>query len=235
MNGMPLSDAMIASAPRDRPKPSPQQREMMKRMDTGQDPRALGAETVSHEGLWVNDEQLKRITVPTLVVYGGQDHPEVYEAAKTRLTNLQFKRSKEQAMGQQCRALSSLQHSRVSQPASAARRSEFAGCRRGYAIGPSTYLFDLRVRTLDDPELMNCHDKMRDGLPQVSTFVPLWVEGAMESAFLSLSYGQSEVADELHAFHRGVRFEKTCIGNDFCSRFVCRCTGAFTESERPGL
>jgi pimeloyl-ACP methyl ester carboxylesterase len=100
MSGMPLSDAMIASAPADWPKPSPQQCEMMKRMDAGQDPIALGAETVCHEGLWVNDEQLKRITVPTLVVYGGRDRPEIYEAAKTRLTNLKFKKIEGAGHGQ---------------------------------------------------------------------------------------------------------------------------------------
>src|SRR5947209_10788143 len=36
-SGMPMSDAMIANAPADWPKPSPEQREMMRRMDAGQD------------------------------------------------------------------------------------------------------------------------------------------------------------------------------------------------------
>jgi pimeloyl-ACP methyl ester carboxylesterase len=92
MSGMPLSDAMIESAPADWPKPSPQQREMMRRMDAEQDPKALGAETMSHEGLWVRHEQLRQITVPTLVIYGGLDHPEVYEAARNRLPNLRFEK-----------------------------------------------------------------------------------------------------------------------------------------------
>jgi pimeloyl-ACP methyl ester carboxylesterase len=91
LSGTPLSDAMIASAPPDWPKPGPQQRAMMKRMDTGQDSIALGAETVSHEGLWVDDKKLRAITVPTLVIYGGNDHPEFYAEAKSRFPNLQFK------------------------------------------------------------------------------------------------------------------------------------------------
>jgi len=92
LKGMPLSEAMIASAPPDWPKPGAQQREMMKRMDAGQDSIALGAETVSHEGLWVADEQLRAISVPTLVIYGGNDRPAFYEEAKTRFPNLQFKK-----------------------------------------------------------------------------------------------------------------------------------------------
>ena len=91
LKGMPLSEAMIASAPPDWPKPGPEQREMMKRTDAGQDSIALGAETVSHEGLWVEDEQLRAISVPTLVIYGGNDHPAFYGQAKNRLPNLQFK------------------------------------------------------------------------------------------------------------------------------------------------
>jgi len=91
LSGTPLSDAMIASAPPDWPKPGPQQRAMMKRMDAGQDSIALGAQTVSHEGLWVDDKKLRAITVPTLVIYGGNDHPEFYAEAKSRFPNLQFK------------------------------------------------------------------------------------------------------------------------------------------------
>lgn len=91
LKGMPLSEAMISSAPADWPKPGPEQREMMKRMDAGQDSIALGAETVSHEGLWVDDEQLKAIAVPTLVIYGGKDRPGFYAEAKSRFPNLRFK------------------------------------------------------------------------------------------------------------------------------------------------
>jgi len=91
MSGMPFSEAMIASAPPGRPAPSPQQREMMKRMDAAQDSRALGAETVSHEGLWVDDEKLRAVKVPTLVLYGEHDQPARYEEAKRQLPNMEFK------------------------------------------------------------------------------------------------------------------------------------------------
>jgi len=91
LKGMPLSEAMIASAPADWPKPTAQQREMMKRMDAGQDSIALGAETVSHKGLWVEDKEVRAITVPTLVIYGGNDHPASYSEAKSRFPNLQFR------------------------------------------------------------------------------------------------------------------------------------------------
>jgi pimeloyl-ACP methyl ester carboxylesterase len=91
LSGMPLSEAMIASAPPDWPKPGPQQREMMKRMDAGQDSIALGTETVSHEGLWVDDKKVRAITVPTLVIYGGNDRPAFYAEAKSRFPNLRFK------------------------------------------------------------------------------------------------------------------------------------------------
>jgi pimeloyl-ACP methyl ester carboxylesterase len=91
LGGMPLSEAMIASAPPDWPKPGPQQREMMKRMDAGQDSIALGTETVSHEGLWVDDKKLSAITVPTLVIYGGNDRPAFYAEGKSRFPNLRFK------------------------------------------------------------------------------------------------------------------------------------------------
>ena len=91
LSGMPLSEAMIASAPPAWPKPGSQQREMMKRMDAGQHSIALGAETVSHEGLRVDDKKLRAITVPTLVIYGGNDHAAFYAEAKSRFPNLQFK------------------------------------------------------------------------------------------------------------------------------------------------
>ena len=92
LSGMPLSEAMIASAPAGWPKPPPEQREMMKQMDAAQDPIALGAETVSHKGLWVDDAALKAITVPALVIYGGNDRPAFFESAKSRFPNLQFKK-----------------------------------------------------------------------------------------------------------------------------------------------
>jgi pimeloyl-ACP methyl ester carboxylesterase len=69
---MTLSEAMIKNAPLGWAKPSAEQRQMMKEMDKGQDPVALGAGTVSHQGLWVTDDQLKAITIPTLVLYGRE-------------------------------------------------------------------------------------------------------------------------------------------------------------------
>jgi pimeloyl-ACP methyl ester carboxylesterase len=107
LSGMPLSEAMIKSAPPNWPKPSQQQREMMKAMDQTQDSVALGAETVSHQTLWVNDEQLKKITVPTLVVYGDQDQPSFYQAARARFPNLQFQVIPNAGLVQRCKALSS--------------------------------------------------------------------------------------------------------------------------------
>jgi pimeloyl-ACP methyl ester carboxylesterase len=97
LSGMPLSEAMIASAPADWPKPSPQQREMMKRMDAAQDPIALGAETVSHEGLWVDDVELKSITVPTLQRFTSLPRvvSQIYNSRKSKVL----------AMGQLCRVL----------------------------------------------------------------------------------------------------------------------------------
>lgn len=91
LSGMPLSEAMIKNAPPSWPKPSPQQREMMKTMDAGQDSVALGAETVSHRGLWVTDKQLRAIAIPTLVLYGERDQPSFYQAAQARFPNLQFR------------------------------------------------------------------------------------------------------------------------------------------------
>jgi CubicO group peptidase (beta-lactamase class C family)/pimeloyl-ACP methyl ester carboxylesterase len=91
LSGMPLSEAMVESAPPGWPKPGPEQREMMKRMDAGQDPVALGAETVSHQGLWVEDQQLRAISVPTLILHGGDDRPAFFEKARQRFPNLQFR------------------------------------------------------------------------------------------------------------------------------------------------
>jgi pimeloyl-ACP methyl ester carboxylesterase len=92
LSGMPFSEAMVKSAPADWPKPTLQQREMMRRMDATQDSVALGAETVSHEGLWVEDQQLAAIRVLTLVIYGANDHASFYENAERQFRNLNFKK-----------------------------------------------------------------------------------------------------------------------------------------------
>ena len=89
-SGMSLSEAMIASAPPGWPKPTPDQREQMRRMDEGQDPKALAAQRLGNRGLWVSDEELAKVTVPTLILHGERDHPEVFEAARAKLPNLSF-------------------------------------------------------------------------------------------------------------------------------------------------
>jgi pimeloyl-ACP methyl ester carboxylesterase len=75
-SGMPMSDAMIKNAPAEWPTPSPEQREMMKRMDAGQDPKALAAQRRGNVGLQIDYVSLKRIRVPVLVLCGGRDNPD---------------------------------------------------------------------------------------------------------------------------------------------------------------
>ena len=75
-SGMPMSDAMIKNAPADWPKPSPEQREMMRRMDAGQDPKALAAQRRGNAELQIDYESLKAIHVPVLVLCGGKDNPD---------------------------------------------------------------------------------------------------------------------------------------------------------------
>jgi pimeloyl-ACP methyl ester carboxylesterase len=79
-SGMPLSEAMIKNRPKGMPEPSPQQREMMRQMDGGQDPRALAAQRRGNAGLWITDEPLRTNQVPLLLVCGSQDSPERFEA-----------------------------------------------------------------------------------------------------------------------------------------------------------
>jgi pimeloyl-ACP methyl ester carboxylesterase len=89
-SGMSLSEAMIASAPPNFPKPTPAQREMMKQMDVGKDPKALAAQRLGNPGLYVTDEELAQVRVPTLILNGERDHPDTYKTAATRLPNLTF-------------------------------------------------------------------------------------------------------------------------------------------------
>jgi len=72
-SGMPLSDAMISNRPAGMPEPPPQQREMMRQMDATQDPKALAAQRRGNVGLRVTDEDLRKNTVPVLVIYGSRD------------------------------------------------------------------------------------------------------------------------------------------------------------------
>jgi pimeloyl-ACP methyl ester carboxylesterase len=89
-SGMSLSEAMIASAPPNFPKPTPAQREMMKQMDVGQDPKALAAQRLGNPGLYVTDEELARVAVPTLILNGERDRPDHYTAAAKKFPNLAF-------------------------------------------------------------------------------------------------------------------------------------------------
>jgi pimeloyl-ACP methyl ester carboxylesterase len=75
-SGMPMSDAMIKNAPADWPTPSPEQREMMKQMDAGQDPKALAAQRRGNVGLQIDYGSLKAIRVPVLVLCGSKDNPD---------------------------------------------------------------------------------------------------------------------------------------------------------------
>lgn len=88
--GMPLSEAMIANRPAGTPEPSPQQREMMRRMDANQDSKALAAQRRGNVGLRITDEELKKNRVPVLVIYGSRDTPERFEPYKKNFANAEF-------------------------------------------------------------------------------------------------------------------------------------------------
>jgi pimeloyl-ACP methyl ester carboxylesterase len=75
-SGMSLSDAMIANAPANWPKPSAEQREMMRQMDAGQDPKALAAQRRGNTGLEIDYASLAAVQVPVLVVCGSLDNPD---------------------------------------------------------------------------------------------------------------------------------------------------------------
>src|SRR5437016_1002508 len=89
-SGMPLSEAMIANAPPNWPKPTPEQRAMMAQRDAGQDPRALAAQRLGNRGLRVDYELLKKIRVPTLVIYGALDNPSRFDTLKSVMPNAEF-------------------------------------------------------------------------------------------------------------------------------------------------
>jgi RNA polymerase sigma factor (sigma-70 family) len=88
--GMPLSEAMIANRPPGTPEPSPEQREMMRQMDKGQDSKALAAQRRGNAKLTITDEALKRNKVPALVIYGSLDGPDRFSAMKKTLASAQF-------------------------------------------------------------------------------------------------------------------------------------------------
>ena len=89
-SGMSVSEAMLAAASPGTPKPTPEQREMMRRMDTTLDPKALGAQRLGNEGLVVSYEPLRANKVPTLVIYGGNDRPERFADLKKALAHGTF-------------------------------------------------------------------------------------------------------------------------------------------------
>lgn len=65
-------------------------REMMKRMDVGQDPKALGAQRLGNRELFVDDAALKASGVPMLFIYGGNDRPDRFLALKDALPSAEF-------------------------------------------------------------------------------------------------------------------------------------------------
>jgi pimeloyl-ACP methyl ester carboxylesterase len=81
---------MIAAAPPGTPQPTPEQRESMKRMDIGQDPKALAAQRLGNDKLTISYDALKTHRVPTLVINGGNDHPDRFTDLKKSLPNAKF-------------------------------------------------------------------------------------------------------------------------------------------------
>ena len=91
LSGMSLTDAQIANAPPNYPKPTPEQRKQMEQMNANQDPKALAAVRLGYRGLIVDYNLLKRNAVPTLVIYGGNDNPSRFDELKKILPDAEFK------------------------------------------------------------------------------------------------------------------------------------------------
>jgi pimeloyl-ACP methyl ester carboxylesterase len=89
-SGMSFSEAVIAAAPPDAPPLSAQQREALKSDDPNHDSKALAAQRLGNTRLVVNDESLKANMVPTLVIYGGNDHPEEYADLKKVFSHAEY-------------------------------------------------------------------------------------------------------------------------------------------------
>jgi pimeloyl-ACP methyl ester carboxylesterase len=89
-SGMSFSEAVIAAAPPDAPPLSAEQREALKQDDPNHDPKALAAQRLGNKNLIVNYESLKTNKVPTLVIYGGNDHPERFADLKEALSNAEY-------------------------------------------------------------------------------------------------------------------------------------------------
>jgi pimeloyl-ACP methyl ester carboxylesterase len=88
--GMSFSEALIAAAPPDAPPLSAEQREALKIDDSMHDTKALAAQRLGNKELIVNYELLKMNKVPTLVIYGGNDHPERFTDLKKALSNAEY-------------------------------------------------------------------------------------------------------------------------------------------------
>ncbi len=88
--GEPLSQAMIESAPPGMLAPSPEQRAMMARMDAVQDARALGAQRLGNQGLYVDYARLKGSHVPVLLMVGGEDNPSRFTELRTTLPDAEL-------------------------------------------------------------------------------------------------------------------------------------------------
>src|SRR5438128_2170052 len=84
-SGMSLSEAMIANAQANWPKQTPEQRAMMRQMDAGQDPIALAAQRLGNRGLKADYENLKKISVPALLICGSLDNPGRFDALRATL------------------------------------------------------------------------------------------------------------------------------------------------------
>src|SRR5215469_14994482 len=91
LSGMSLTDAQIANAPPNYPKPTPEQRKQMDQINANQDPKALAAVRLGYRALTVDYNLLKHNAVPTLVIYGGNDNPSRFEELKKILLNAEFK------------------------------------------------------------------------------------------------------------------------------------------------
>lgn len=89
-SGMPFSEAVIAAAPPDAPPLSAEQRESLKRDDPNHDTKALGAQRLGDRELIVSYDSLKTNKVPTLVIYGGNDHPERFDDLKKGFPNAEY-------------------------------------------------------------------------------------------------------------------------------------------------
>ena len=89
-SGMSFSEAVIAAAPPDAPPLSAEQREALKSDDPNHDTKALGAQRLGNRELIVNYDSLKTNKMPTLVIYGGNDHPERFDDLKKGFPNAEY-------------------------------------------------------------------------------------------------------------------------------------------------